>query len=72
MNEPVRTLADALLEEIARVRDKVMPAYLEIGPSGGFALACMRKDLDDAARALAEQDGVACLHLYEALKGYHT
>ncbi len=49
-----------------------MPAYVEIGPSGGFALTLMRRDLDEAARALAEGDAVACLRLHQSLKGFHT
>jgi hypothetical protein len=69
---PVKTLADSLLQEIARVRDQVIPAYLEIGPGGAFALFMMRRDLDTAARALAEQDAVACLQIFEELKGWHT
>lgn len=69
---PVKTLADALLEEIARVRDKVMPAYIECGPGGAFALLMMRRDLDTAARALAEQDAITCLQIFEELKGWHT
>lgn len=66
------SLADALLAEMTRVRDEVMPAYVEIGPSGGFALTLMRRDLDEAARALAEGDAVACLRLHQSLKGFHT
>lgn len=64
------TLGDALPREMARVRDEVMPAYAEIGPAGGFALAMMRADLDAAAKALAEGDVVAMLHYYRELKGY--
>jgi hypothetical protein len=66
------SLADALLAEMTRVRDEVMPAYLEAGPAGAFALTFMRRDLDDAARALAEGDAVACLRLHQSLKGFHT
>ena len=66
------TLGDALLREMARVRDVVMPAYQAIGPSGAFALAFMRRDLDLAAKALAEGDVIAMLRVYESLKGYET
>ena len=66
------SLADALLAEMTRVRDEVMPAYQEIGPAGGFALTLMRRDLDEAARALAEGDAIACLRLHQSLKGFHT
>jgi hypothetical protein len=65
-----KTLGDALPAEMARVRDEVMPAYIECGPGGAFALAMMRRDLDEAARALAEGDVVAMIRVYESLKGY--
>lgn len=68
----VRTLGEALPAEMARVRDKVMPAYLAIGPAGALALAMMRADLDAAAKALAEGDVVAMLRVHESLKGYET
>ncbi len=68
----MKTLGDALQDEITRVRDEVMPAYIEIGGAGAFALAFMRDDLDKAVKALAEGDGVACLAAHKALKGYHT
>lgn len=66
------TLGDALPREMARVRDDVMPAYVEIGPSGGFALAMMRADLDRAARALAEGDVAAMMEVYQSLKECRT
>ena len=66
------TLGDALPREVARVRDEVMPAYIEIGPAGTFALAMMRRDLDEAARAMVAGDVVGMLRAYEALKRYET
>ena len=66
------TLGDALPREMARVRDAVMPVYQSIGPAGAFALAMMRRDLDAAAKALAEGDVVAMLAAHESLKGYTT
>ena len=65
------TLGDALPKEMARVRDEVMPAYMEIGPPGLFALTMMRQELDRAARAMAEGDVIAMMTAYEALKGYN-
>lgn len=67
-----KTLGEALPAEMARVRDEVMPDYLECGPGGAFALAMMRRDLDEAARALAEGDVVAMIRVYGSLKGYRT
>ena len=68
MSDDVDTLGDALPREMARVRDVVMPAYQSIGPAGAFALAFMRRDLDEAARAMAEGDVVAMLRVYQSLK----
>lgn len=74
MSEPkeIVTLGDALPREMARVRDEVMPAYMEIGQAGAFALANMQHDLDRAAKAMAAGDTVAMLRAHEALKGYST
>ena len=65
------TLGDALPKEIARVTNVIMPHYLECGPSGYFALAIMRDDLDRATKALAQGDVAAMAVAYEALKGWH-
>jgi len=64
------TLGEALPREMTRVRDVLMPQYLEIGPPGMFALALMRQSLDAAAKALAEGDVVAMLRAIEGLKGF--
>jgi hypothetical protein len=65
--EPM-TLGDALPAEMARVRDHVLPHYLEIGPAGMFGAMMIRRDLDAAAKAMAEGDVVAMLSAYQALK----
>lgn len=64
------SLGEALPREMARVRDKVMPAYLSIGEPGKFALILMRADLDAAAKAMIEGDVVAMIQAYDSLKGY--
>jgi hypothetical protein len=64
------TLGEALPLEMARVRDEVMPAYIQIGPAGAIALAMMRASLDAAAKAMIEGDVVGMIHAYEDLKGY--
>jgi hypothetical protein len=66
------TLGDALPREMARVRDVVLPAYLECGPGGAFAVAMMRRDLDQAARALAVGDVIEMLRVYESLREWKT
>lgn len=66
------TLGDALLREMARVRDEVLPMYLQLRDMPNVIvepqIMMMRKDLDDAARALAEGDVVEVLRVYESLK----
>jgi hypothetical protein len=59
-----------LPKEMARVRDVVIPPYIEIGPAGELALTLMRADLDAAAKAMAEGDVVEMIRTYEALKGW--
>lgn len=70
MSEQATTLGDALPAEMARVRDEVMPAYLEIGPAGQFALMFMRQALDEAAKAMAEGDVIAMVRAYQTLKDF--
>lgn len=72
MNEQTKSLGEALPEEMARVRDHVLPAYIAIGPAGTFAATMMRADLDRAARAMAEGDVLAMMQAHESLKGYST
>lgn len=64
------SLGFALPREMARVRDEIMPAYIEIGPAGYFALTMMRSALDRATKALATQDVAAMVACYEELKGF--
>ena len=66
-NEPIETLGDALPREIARVR-AILPEYQSI-PAGFFAARLIEIDLHAAEKAIAEQDIVAMLTAYEALKG---
>lgn len=69
-NKPTtESLGTALPKEMARVRDEVLPAYVEIGMPGIFAATMIRGHLDEAAEAMAEGDVVAMLRAYEALKG---
>lgn len=66
------SLGEALPREMARVRDELMPLYIQIGPPGQFALALMRQSLDAAAKAMAEGDVVAMLRAHEDLKGFNA
>lgn len=67
MNE---TLGTELPKLMSKVRDEILPMYLEIGPAGAFAALMMRRDLDAAQRAMMEGDVVAMLRAYESLRGY--
>lgn len=66
------TLGDALPREMARVRDEVMPMYLQLQGTPGVwvepALMMMRAELDAAAKAMAEGDVVAMLRCHQSLK----
>ena len=64
------TLGEDLPKQMARVRDEVMPSYIEIGPAGGFALVLMRQALDRAAKAMAEGDVVEMMRSYAVLKDF--
>lgn len=62
------SLAEALPKEIARVRDEILPAYLEIGTPGAFGAAMIRQTLDAASKAMIEGDTIAMIQVYEELK----
>lgn len=64
------SVGEALPAEMARVRDEILPAYLACGPGGVAAATMMRRDIDDAAKAMAEGDVVAMVRAYETLKGW--
>lgn len=66
----IDTLGDALPSEITRVRDDVLPLYLEIGQPGMLAAMMMRASLDRASKAMIEGDVVAMIECYQDLKGY--
>lgn len=62
------TIGEALPREMARVRDHVLPHYVELGPVGAFGAAFIRADLDIAAQALASGDILEMIAAYRALK----
>ena len=65
------TLADALPDLMAKVRDVVIPAYEEVAkvaPMTKLTIAAIKAELDQAARALASGDVVAMLKAHAALK----
>jgi len=66
----IETLGDALPKEMTRVRDELMPIYLEIGPAGKFALGMMQRSLDRAAKAMIEGDLPAMIRCCQELRCY--
>jgi len=63
-----QSLGTALPAEMARVRDEVLPAYLEVGPAGALAATLIRADLDVAASALSSGDVVQMVRVYQRLR----
>jgi hypothetical protein len=64
------SLGEELPKEMARVRDEILPVYIEIGKPGIFAATMMRNDLDRAAKAMSEGDLPEMIRAYQALKEY--
>ncbi len=62
------SLAEALPKEIERCME-LCEQYNAIGPAGLFGYTMIRLDITAALKAMAEQDVVAMLKAYEALKG---
>lgn len=62
------SLGDALPKEIARVRDDVLPLYIKLGSIGAFGAKMIRKDLDDASRAMISGDVIEMIRVYKALQ----
>lgn len=67
--DDVKSVGSELPKEMARVRDKVIPAYESIGPAGQFAITWMKAALDKAAKAMAEGDTIGMIQAYEELRG---
>lgn len=63
------SLGTELPKEIARVRDEILPFYLEIGANGAFGAAMIRQTLDEASQAMISGDVIAMIRVYEELKG---
>lgn len=66
----MKTLGEALPEEIKRIREEVIPAYESIGSSGQYAVIVMKAELVAAEKAIADSDAVGQLHAYRRLKGW--
>lgn len=64
----MNTLGDELPRQIKRVRDELIPAYLECGPGAAITVALMRADLDAASKAMIEGDVVEMLRVCKKLQ----
>jgi hypothetical protein len=62
------TVGEELPKEMARVRDHVLPHFVEIGPAGAIGAMLIRADLDRAAKAMAEGDVVEMIRVLQSLK----
>lgn len=67
MTEHIRTLAEALPEEMARVR-VVLGYYKEIGPAGVIGAAFIEQDLRDADQAVMSGDIARMIRSYKKLQ----
>lgn len=63
-------LEEALAAEMARVRDRVLPVYVTLGPQGEPGAVMMRYELDAAALELASGDVAAMIRRLESLRGW--
>ena len=62
------TLGDALPREITRCKE-LLTIYEEMGPAGTFGVAFLKRDIEDAEKAIADNDLVAMVRIYPKLKG---
>ncbi len=70
MTTPIKKLRSDLEREIARVRDETLPPRLRIGLRGENGANWIRRDLGDAALALALGDRASMKRALEVLKGW--
>ena len=66
------SVGEELPKEMTRVRDVVLPAYLEIGTAGMFGVIMIRQSLDKAQKAMVEGDVVEMIRSLEDLREWHS
>jgi len=69
VNKPIAPLDEALLKEIDRVRDVVLPDYVDMIAAAGAGVHRVHRALDAAAKAMIEGDVVAMFQSLKTLKG---
>ena len=67
MTDKTKSLAEALPDEMARVR-VVLGHYQEIGPAGMFGAAFIEQDLREADQAVISGDIVRMVRSYKKLQ----
>lgn len=60
------SLAEALPKAIKRSQE-LLEAYVDIGPMGSFGAGFIRRDIDEAVKALASGDVVRMIGAFKAL-----
>lgn len=63
----MKTLAEALPEEMVRVR-AILDIYKQLGPVGAFGAAGIEQSLQAAEKAILNGDTVAMIKAYEDLR----
>ena len=66
------TLGEALPNEVARVRDEILPLYEGLGRAGAIAAAMMREDLDLASKVMIEGDVAGMICVLAKLKEWES
>ena len=68
MIKPIAPLDEALLKEIDRVRDVVLPDYVDMIAAAGAGVHRVHRALDAAAKAMTEGDAAAMFQSLKTLK----
>jgi|GEM_PF-6140684 len=68
MNKPIAPLDEALLKEVARVRDVVLPDYVDMIVAAGASVHRVHRALDAAAKAMTEGDAATMFQSLKTLK----
>jgi hypothetical protein len=61
-------LIEAIQERCNYIRETIIPAYDEIGPSGAFGKMMLRADIKDAESAIAGGDPIAMIATLKTLR----
>jgi hypothetical protein len=65
-------LIEGIHQQCNRLRGELIPQYESIGPTGGFAIACMRGSIANAEAAVASGDVAKMVAAYKDLEGFNS